>query len=338
MSLEEVALAICVETRQVVDYDNARVYILGGDGMTLEAVAFHADTEEYAGETADALRVSVGEGITGWVAQHGEPLIVTDASRDPRSLQIPGTPDVAEESMLLVPLRDDGAVTGVIVLSKLGIARFDQDDLRLLQILSDQAAIAIENARLLGARDRLVAELNCMLDISLTYAQADEELALAGLLSMKLARAGRADACIISRWQESAASLRTLGAHGVAVPDPTYDVLGSPVTRNVLRDARPEVLQAAGGHDPGEVRLMGTLDARTLLLLPLIAAGCTIGLVELLWVAAAKTFTPDELDVYRTMANQAGAVLENVRLLEQLRQAADIDQLTGVHNHRYLQE
>lgn len=47
-----------------------------------------------------------------------------------------------------------------------------------------------------------------MLDISLTYAQADEELDLAGLLSMKLARAGRADACIISRWEESAASLR----------------------------------------------------------------------------------------------------------------------------------
>lgn len=83
---------------------------------------------------------------------------------------------------------------------------------------------------------------------------------------------------------------------------------------------------------------MGTLDARTLLLLPLIAAGRTIGLVELFWVAAAKTFTPDELDVYRTVANQAGAVLENVRLLEQLRQAADIDQFTGVHNHRYLQE
>ena len=38
------------------------------------------------------------------------------------------------------------------------------------------------------------------------------------------------------------------------------------------------------------------------------------------------------------MANHAGAVLDNVRLLEQLRQAADVDQLTGVNNHRYLQE
>ncbi len=63
--------AICTETRQVVPYDNARVHVLAEDGETLEAVAFSHHSPEYAGETADTLRLRVGEGITGWVVATG---------------------------------------------------------------------------------------------------------------------------------------------------------------------------------------------------------------------------------------------------------------------------
>ncbi len=337
-TLEEVAMAICAETRQVIDYDNARVYVLASDGVTLEPIAFKSRIQEYDGETADGLRLRVGEGITGWVAERGEPLIVPDTSRDPRALEVPGTRDGMEESMLLVPLQDEGQVTGVIVLAKLGVGRFAHDDLRLLQILSDHAAVSIENARLLAGRDRLVSELNWMLDISQTYAQADDELTLAPILATKLTQAAHVDACIISRWDESAGFLRTLGAHGTVGVDGPWDVLGSPIARKVLREATPAIIQFDPTGDPDELRLMSELGAQTLLLVPLMAAGRTIGLVELFHVRTPRFFTADDLSVYRTMANQAGAVLDNVRLLDQLRQAADVDQLTGVNNHRYLQE
>jgi diguanylate cyclase (GGDEF)-like protein len=73
-------------------------------------------------------------------------------------------------------------------------------------------------------------------------------------------------------------------------------------------------------------------------MLPLIAGGRTVGLVELLWLAGRRSVRRSEVDVLRTMANQVAVGLENVRLMEGLRQAADIDQVTGVNNHRYLQE
>ena len=83
---EAVATAICLETGRLIDYDNARVYVVAEDGVTLDPVAFRSVNPAYAGETAEGLRIRIGDGVTGWVAAHGEPLIVPDASRDPRIL------------------------------------------------------------------------------------------------------------------------------------------------------------------------------------------------------------------------------------------------------------
>jgi putative methionine-R-sulfoxide reductase with GAF domain len=165
-SVEEVSAALCTQAQRVVAFDNARVYVLAGDDRTLDPVAFRPHAREYQGESVAGLRVRVGEGITGWVAATGQQLIVHDAARDPRAVHVPGSVDLAEESMLLAPLRSEGRVIGVVVLSRLGLNRFADDELRLLGVLADQAAVAIENARLLAERDRHVAELAALLDIS----------------------------------------------------------------------------------------------------------------------------------------------------------------------------
>ena len=83
----------------------------------------------------------LGKGFTGWVALHGEPILVNDANLDPRGATIAGTEDV-DESMLVVPMRYDGMTIGVITLSKLGLDGFGSDDLRVLTILADRAATA----------------------------------------------------------------------------------------------------------------------------------------------------------------------------------------------------
>ena len=338
-SLEEVAMAICVETKRVIDHDNARVYVIAEDGVTLDPAAFRSIDPAYAGETVEGLRLRVGEGITGWVAARGTPLIVPDASRDPRVLDVPGTPAVIEESMMLVPMRHENRVTGVIVLSRLGIGRFDDDDMRLLQVLSDQAAVAIENAKLHVSRERLVEELAALLDITQATQDANDQPELARVLAEKLAKAAKADACVISRLDEGSTQLQTLGVFGSVGTLPSYDVLEYPLTRRVLRDAEPAVVQVASTEaDPAEVRLLQGIGAKSLLMLPLAHGGRIAGLVELLSLNSAHEYTPYEISVYRTMANQAATVLENARLVEQLRQAADVDQVTGVNNHRYLQE
>jgi transcriptional regulator with GAF, ATPase, and Fis domain len=71
---------------------------------------------------------------------------VDDAAADPRALTIPGTEDDLDESMLLAPMVHEGVCLGVVVLSKLGLRQFTEDDLRLFVIYASFAAQAMANA------------------------------------------------------------------------------------------------------------------------------------------------------------------------------------------------
>jgi len=103
------------------------------------------------GDAADSLknvRLKVGEGIAGWVAQHGERLIVPDVNRDPRfTKRVDDMTEWKTQSIICVPLRSKHRVLGVIQLVNVELEGFKQDELSFLQTLCDYAAIAIENAR-----------------------------------------------------------------------------------------------------------------------------------------------------------------------------------------------
>jgi diguanylate cyclase (GGDEF)-like protein len=72
-------------------------------------------------------------------------------------------------------------------------------------------------------------------------------------------------------------------------------------------------------------------------MLPLVAKGQSIGLVEL-FSRSLVTWTDERLELARTMANEAAMALENARLYEDARKLADRDPLTGFYNHRFLHE
>ena len=156
----QIGEAITAELHTLIDYHSCRVYLLE-DGESLEPIAFQGENTEYQSDTYEALKTKVGEGITGHVAATGESLLTPNAMEVEFAEQIPGTPDV-DESMLAVPMRYGDRVTGVIVLSSLGVGQFDDDDMRLLEVLASHAAGAFENARLL-ALERESAETSTAL-------------------------------------------------------------------------------------------------------------------------------------------------------------------------------
>lgn len=96
------------------------------------------------------IRLKIGEGIAGWVAEHAEPVLVEDCSKDPRfSRRADDLSQFVTRSMMCVPLKVRSRVLGTIqVLNKQDGSFFTDKDLRIFQILANQAAIAIENARL----------------------------------------------------------------------------------------------------------------------------------------------------------------------------------------------
>lgn len=107
-------------------------------------------------------RIGLDQGIAGWVATHGEPVIVNDVSKDERFSQKADVHTSAlTRSIAAVPLQIKGKTIGVLeVLNKSSTDGFDEEDLRLILTLATQAAIAIENARLYQSlweeRDRII--------------------------------------------------------------------------------------------------------------------------------------------------------------------------------------
>jgi Nif-specific regulatory protein len=103
------------------------------------------------GRDVQKFLLNPGEGIAGWVAQHGRSLIVNDTDTDSRFYSdISKSIGYPTYSMLAVPMRVRDETVGVIeILNKKQKKYFTQDDLRWLEIFSVQAALAIENARYL---------------------------------------------------------------------------------------------------------------------------------------------------------------------------------------------
>ncbi len=123
-------------------------------------ITLQGDTEKLA-----PYRLKMGQGIAGWVAQRGEPLLVPDVQLDPRHYRaIDKSVGFTSRTIMCVPLTVKEKVIGVIeVINKLGgtspdsEAQFNENDLELLSSMAASVAIAIENARLHEATQKLVA-------------------------------------------------------------------------------------------------------------------------------------------------------------------------------------
>lgn len=108
-------------------------------------------------------RIPINQGIAGWVARHGAPVIANDVTKDTRfDRRVDVRTGFLTCSILAVPMQLRGETIGVLeVLNKNDEEGFDEEDLRLLLTLAAEAAIAIENARLINSlreeRDRILS-------------------------------------------------------------------------------------------------------------------------------------------------------------------------------------
>src|SRR5512134_397219 len=93
-------------------------------------------------------RLARGEGIAGWVAEHGEPLLIPDVSKDPRFCDaIDRAASFTTRSVICIPVKSRERTLGVVELvNSLDEESFSEADLKLLTTIADFAAIAIENA------------------------------------------------------------------------------------------------------------------------------------------------------------------------------------------------
>ena len=96
------------------------------------------------------ISLNFGEGIAGWVAQHGKPLIVNAPGKDRRFFKgVDERTEFKTRNIICVPVKVKKKIIGVLeAINKKGKKGFDKEDLSLLTSLADQVAIALDNSRL----------------------------------------------------------------------------------------------------------------------------------------------------------------------------------------------
>ncbi|HYL40349.1 MAG TPA: GAF domain-containing protein, partial [Candidatus Binatus sp.] len=146
LELQRVLERIAERANELLEGASSAVFLAEPDGQEFRAIAAVGDY----GTALMSDRITLGEGIIGSVAQARAAEVINDVLRDPRRVSIPGTDDEdTEERLMVAPLIGRAGLTGMMAIWRAGSAPiFTQTDLAFLVGLSQQATIAIDNARL----------------------------------------------------------------------------------------------------------------------------------------------------------------------------------------------
>ncbi len=337
-TVSEIAQAICTELRQLIDYHNVRVYRVQGPDVI--PVAWRGDMGEYVGEFGEQIRVRVGQGITGWVAEHGIADYLPDAAKDPRADTIPGTEEDLDESMLLAPMRFDDRTIGVIVLSKLGLGQFTRDDLRYLEIYAAMAAQAMANAdatQLLRAQSELLAR---QIEAQRELLRATESIlstldprAVMEEIAERIGGLVPVDMLALTVRESPSGALRTLFSRGndpdVMLPEAHPDARA--ISDWVVRHAATLRLQA-DTSDPRGIRLARVWHDDALVVAPLRGPEGVTGTLALARRGPGARFDDTELELIQLFAGHVSIALQNAGAHQAAEMRAQTDSLTGLKN------
>ena len=183
IDLDEALNIITTKMFTVIDIEAVSIALIDDSRQYLQFAAAQGGAANFVQERT----LPIGQGIMGWVAQQGRPLIVPDVKRDDRHYShLDQQSGFQTRSMLCLPLNSKGQTIGVLALLNKRIGNFDTEDLRRITMLSIPVAAAIENAK--------------------TFQQAQQEVAQRRRVEAKLA-AERAS--LAQRVAEQTAELRT---------------------------------------------------------------------------------------------------------------------------------
>src|SRR5437660_7106947 len=139
LSLDETLSVLSLRLKKLVPYDSIAVYVRQDDKLYPQHVA----GDDF--RLFSSLEIPMGQGLSGWVASNGKPIINGNPSVEPGSLNDPTKFSILRSGMA-VPLFGINEVVGVLTLYKAAADSFTKDHLRILMAISSKVGFCIENA------------------------------------------------------------------------------------------------------------------------------------------------------------------------------------------------
>ena len=162
LELQGVLDRIAHQAMEILNATTSAVYVPDPDFNKLIAItAIGDDADEIKAD-----QLTIGEGILGNIARKKVAEIINDASKNPNAITIKGTEDQPDEHLMAAPIMSQEQLSGLLVVWRVGANQtFLKTELEFLESLSQQASIAVENARLFEETKRRSEELASLNEI-----------------------------------------------------------------------------------------------------------------------------------------------------------------------------
>jgi GAF domain-containing protein/anti-sigma regulatory factor (Ser/Thr protein kinase) len=268
------------------------------------------------------IEISIDEPQYRWIREHGA-LHVPDvrAQTDFPTLGSAGN----ARTFLLVPLRQKGELIGVMNARRMEVRLFTESQIKLLETFADQAVIAIENVRLFKELQERNAELREALEHQTATAEVlgiisrsptDVQPVLDAIVESAVRVCGIDD--VVLRLREG--EVMTVRAHFGPIPSGRPEISVEEAQYRWVREHG--ALHIPDLRAQSDFPIMGSTGYRTFLAVPLLQQR------ELVGVLAARRmdvrpFTPTQIKLLETFADQAVIAIENVRLFQELKEALE---------------
>ncbi|HKV44784.1 MAG TPA: GAF domain-containing protein [bacterium] len=312
--LDTTLTLITRKTADVMRMDSCSIYLLDTPREHLVLKA----TTGLAAEAVGRGRLRLGEGLTGWAAQTGQPAASANAPADPRFKYVPGTHENRFHSLLAVPLATGGKIVGAINVQTTGTHEYHEDEVELLSIIADLASGALEKARLYDSMRRQIMELSTLAEVSETLTSP---LYLEQILRLLVEMAGRVfEAPLCTLMLLDGDELRLAAEHPESARTRTRQTLriGDGIPGQAAASGQP-VWSLDLETDPRfhpHLLPQGTVagSVRSMLSVPLRVRDRTLGVVNC-YTGRRHAFSQNEINLLQTLANQTALAIENAGLV-----------------------
>jgi len=304
---------IARKTAQVMRVDSCSIYLLEPEGDMLWLRASTGLARQALGSTG----LKRGEGLTGWAAQHGEPVAATEAQADPRFKRLPATREDNLLSLLAMPLMNRGRVIGAMNVQTRELHAFSAEEIELAALISDLAAGAIDRALLYDHMNRQIGELTTLAKVSETVTSPiylDEMLDLVVEMAAKVMGA---PVCTLRLIDSNTNQLvqRSINSTGVKFHERPPLRIGQGVTGRAVSERRPVAVLDIRVDPSYPFRAFAVEEGLvSMLSVPLTVRQRVIGALNC-YTTEPHQFGEAEVALFSTLANQTALAIENAQLV-----------------------
>jgi PAS domain S-box-containing protein len=328
----ELAMALDLRTvlQSVLSMSLSTVQGSGGSIIVLDMTGEPVDSaiiykDQIFDGTTDSLRATLENGLAGWVVQNREAALVNDTSQDDRWINraYPDGESAGPRSSVSAPLLVRDRLVGVMTLSNPTPNYFTKEHLDLIRSIADQAAIAVQNARLYEASLQRAGVMEALANSAASINAALELEEVLDRILEQTSKALEADAASLALVSTITGELEFKAAIGIERDKIVGQRLkmGQGVAGWVAQEGIGVIVPEAR-KDP---RFYGKFDENTgyvteaIAAAPIRAEGAVIGVLEAL--NPESPFTDDDLLVLDGIGNLAGTAIEHARLFNELQSA-----------------